>query len=621
MILFAKRLVALFALALSVAATAQNTHYWQQEANYTMDVTMDVNTFQYQGTQQISYTNNSPDALNQVFYHLYFNAFQPGSEMDARLSSIEDPDGRMMEDKKSRISPLSPNEIGFLDVKNLVQNGKPVNFTVDGTVLQAILAEPIAPGETVVFSLEFNGQVPLQIRRSGRNSSEGVALSMSQWYPKMAEYDFEGWHADPYIAREFHGVWGDYDVTITLDKNYTIGGTGYLQNPQEIGHGYEAPGTKVKKQRGNTLSWHFKAPMVHDFMWAADPEYTHDVLEMENGPILHFLYKNKPELVENWKALQPKTAQAMAFFSKNVGPYPYEQYSVIQGGDGGMEYAMSTLITGERKLNSLIGVMAHEMAHSWFQHILATNEAKHSWMDEGFTSFISSLCMQELSEKPSENPFAGSYRGYQYLIKSGKEQPQTTHSDRYEFNSAYSIAAYSKGSIFLSQLGYIIGQDKLMETLKKYYTDFKFKHPTPNDIKRTAEKVSGLQLDWYLMDWTQTTNTIDYAIQEVVAADLENTTVVLERKGLMPMPLDILVVYQDGSQETFYVPLRMMRGGKENPYPSIERTVLPNWAWAYPSYEFTISKPYQSIKAIQIDPSGLMADADLDNNSLQSAEK
>ena len=621
MILFAKRVVALFALALSVAATAQNTAYWQQEANYTMDVTMDVNTFQYQGTQQISYTNNAPDALNQVFYHLYFNAFQPGSEMDARLSNIADPDGRMMEDKKSRISPLSPDEIGFLDVKNLLQNGKPVNFTIDGTVLQAILAEPIAPGETVVFSLEFNGQVPLQIRRSGRNSSEGVALSMSQWYPKMAEYDFEGWHADPYIAREFHGVWGDYDVTITLDKNYTIGGTGYLQNPQEIGHGYEAPGTKVKKQKGNTLSWHFKAPMVHDFMWAADPEYTHDVLEMENGPSLHFLYKNKPELVENWKALQPITAKAMAFFSKNVGPYPYEQYSVIQGGDGGMEYAMSTLITGERKLNSLIGVMAHEMAHSWFQHILATNEAKHSWMDEGFTSFISSLFMQEISENPAENPFAGSYRGYQYLIKSGKEQPQTTHSDRYEFNSAYSIAAYSKGSIFLSQLGYIIGQDKLMETLKKYYTDFKFKHPTPNDIKRTAEKVSGLQLDWYLMDWTQTTNTIDYAIQEVVAVDLENTTVVLERKGLMPMPLDILVVYQDGSQETFYVPLRMMRGGKENPYPSIERTVLPNWAWAYPSYEFTISKPYQSIKAIQIDPSGLMADADLDNNSLQSAEE
>ena len=618
MTLLAKRMLALFSMALSLVATAQNTTYWQQNANYNMEVSMDVDSYQYQGTQTIVYTNNSPDVLSQVFYHLYFNAFQPGSEMDARLSSIADPDGRMMQDKKSRIAPLSATEMGYLEVTNLLQDGEVVNFNVAGTVLQAELAKPLEAGASATFTLDFKGQVPLQIRRSGRNSKEGVALSMSQWYPKMAEYDFEGWHADPYIAREFHGVWGDYDVKITIDKNYTLGGTGYLQNAQEIGHGYEAPGTKVKKQRGASLTWHFKAPMVHDFMWAADPEYTHDVVNMENGPTLHFLYKNKPELVENWKALQPKTAQAMEFFSKNVGEYPYKQYSVIQGGDGGMEYAMSTLITGERKLNSLIGVMAHEMAHSWFQHILATNEAKHSWMDEGFTSFISSLCMQELSGKSDGNPFAGSYRGYQYLVKSGKEQPQTTHSDRYAENTPYSIAAYSKGSIFLSQLGYIIGQEKLMETLKKYFQDFKFKHPTPNDIKRTAEKVSGLQLDWYLMDWTQTTNTIDYALTEVAAKDAASTRVSLTRKGLLPMPLDILVQYKDGSQETFYVPLRMMRGGKNNPYAGINRTVLASWAWAHPSYDFVINKPFSGIAAVQIDPSGLMADVDLENNSVSA---
>jgi len=620
MTLLAKRILVLFCFSLTLVVTAQNNAYWQQEANYTMAVEMDVNTYQYQGTQEIEYTNNAPESLSQVFYHLYFNAFQPNSEMDVRLSSIEDPDGRMMLNKKSRITPLSETEIGYLRVGNLLQDGKPVAFTVEGTVLQAILNTPIAPGGSSVFTLDFKGQVPLQIRRSGRNSEEGIALSMSQWYPKMAEFDFEGWHADPYIAREFHGVWGDYDVKITIDKNYTLGGTGYLQNPQDIGHGYQAKGTQVKKQKGKSLTWHFKAPMVHDFMWAADAQYVHDVLEMKNGPTLHFLYKNKPELAENWKALQPKTAQAMEFFSKNVGKYPYEQYSVIQGGDGGMEYGMSTLITGERKLNSLIGVMAHEMAHSWFQHILATNEAKHAWMDEGFTSFISSLCMQELTGKSEENPFSGSYKSYQYLVNSEKEQPQTTHSDRYAYNSAYSIAAYSKGSIFLSQLGYIIGQDKLMETIKTYFNEFKFKHPTPNDIKRTAERVSGLQLDWYLMDWTQTTNTIDYAIKEVSAKDLETTTIKLERKGLMPMPLDILVVYKDGSQETFYVPLRMMRGGKENPYANIQRTVMPSWAWAYPAYSFEINKPYQSIEAVQIDPSGLMADVDLENNSLRAAQ-
>jgi aminopeptidase N len=284
-----------------------------------------------------------------------------------------------------------------------------------------------------------------------------------------------------------------------------------------------------------------------------------------------------------------------------------------------MEYAMSTLITGGRDFGSLVGVMAHEMAHSWFQHILATNETKHSWMDEGFTSFISSLCMNQLMEKNLDNPFEGSYRGYRALVNSGKEQPQTTHSDRYDLNFAYSIAAYSKGSVFLSQLGYIIGQENLMKTIRKYYEDFKFKHPTPNDIKRVAEKVSDMELDWYLTDWTKTTNTIDYGIKSV-EENANGTKIVLERKGLMPMPIDLLVVYKDGSSETFYAPLRMMYGQKENPYPTIDRTVLKSWPWAYPTYEITIDRPMNSIKGIQIDPSGLMADIDLENNSYQGEE-
>lgn len=611
-----KIILSLLVLFTGVSASSQNTSYWQQHVDYSMDVSMDVETFQYTGTQKLVYTNNSPDDLNRVYYHLYFNAFQPGSEMDSRLQNIADPDGRMMADKKSRIASLAPNEIGFLKVKSLKQDGKALTFKEEGTVLIVELDSPIPSGGKVTFDMEFDGQVPLQVRRSGRNSSEGVALSMSQWYPKMAEYDFEGWHADPYIAREFHGVWGDFDVKLTIDKKYTVGGTGYLQNPQEIGHGYEAPGTKAKKQKGKTLTWHFKAPMVHDFVWAADPEYIHDTLQVENGPMLHFLYKDDANIAENWKNLQPKTAEMMKFFSANIGKYPYDQYSVIQGGDGGMEYAMATLITGNRKFGSLVGVTAHELAHSWFQHILATNEVKHEWMDEGFTTFISTLCMNKIMNEGKENPFESSYKGYYYLVKSGKEQPQTTHADRYAENMPYSIAAYSKGAIFLSQLGYIIGQDKLMETIQKYYQDFKFKHPTPNDIKRTAEKVSGIELDWYLTDWTQTTNTIDYGVKTVVE-DASKTTVTLERIGLMPMPVDVLVAYEDGTQEIFYAPLRMMRGEKENPYPNLKRTVLDNWAWAYPNYTFTIDKPLSEIKAVVIDPSQLMADVNAENNVWQ----
>jgi hypothetical protein len=485
---------------------------------------------------------------------------------------------------------------------------------MEETILVVTLNKPLYPGEKTVLEMTFEGQVPVQIRRSGRNNSEGVALSMSQWYPKLAEYDFEGWHADPYIAREFHGVWGDYDVTLTLDKNYVVGGTGYLQNPEEVGHGYSAAGTSVKKSKEKTLTWHFKAPMVHDFMWAADPEYIHDTLAVENGPVLHFFYKNNPEILENWKNLQEKTAAAMTFYSNNIGKYPYNQYSVIQGGDGGMEYGMSTLITGERSFGSLVGVMAHEMAHSWFQFVLATNESKHEWMDEGFTSFVSSLCMNQIMNQEKENPFENSYRSYYYLVNSGREQPLSTHADRYDFNTGYGISAYSKGSVFLSQLGYVIGQDALMKTLRKYFNDFKFKHPTPIDIIRSAEKVSGLELDWYLMDWTQTTNTIDYGITTIENVN-GKARVTLERIGLMPMPIDLLVVLKDGTQFTYYAPLRMMRGEKENPYPGIARTVIADWPWAQKTYQLNLDVSVDEIMGIRIDPSGLMADINQENNS------
>lgn len=596
------------------AAAQQGGCYWQQHVDYDMDVSMNTENYQYTGTQSLKYTNNSPDTLQTVFYHLFPNAFQPGSEMDVRSRTISDPDSRVLD----RISKLSPSEIGYLKVKNLKQDGKAVTSKVLGTILKVDLDQPILPGQTVTFDMAFDGQVPVQIRRSGRNNADGVALSMSQWYPKLAEYDFEGWHADPYIGREFHGVWGDFDVKITIDKNYVLGGTGYLQNPDEIGFGYETPGTKVKKQKGKTRTWHFKAPMVHDFTWAADPEYIHDSLETPSGVTLHFLYKGDSTVVANWKKVQQPSADLLNFFNKNIGPYPWKQYSIIQGGDGGMEYAMCTLITGGSKYGGLYGTVAHEMAHAWFQHLLASNESEHPWMDEGFASFIATLAKNSMAENPSDNPFERTYQSYINLVHSQKEEPMTTHGDRYSENRTYSIQSYVKGSIFLSQLGYVIGQDKLMQTLHRFYQDFKFKHPTPNDIMRTAEKVSGVELEWYLNDWTRTTNTIDYGIKEV-AADGDGTKVTMERIGQMPMPIDVLVVYNDNTQETFYAPLRMMYGGKENPYDNLKRTVLPDWAWAYPTYEFKIERPLGDIKAIVIDPSQLMADVEWENNIWQAA--
>jgi len=618
-------LLAVFYLTKVVAQNNPNPGYWQQHVAYKMDVKMDVKNYQYKGKQELVYTNNSNDTLKKVFYHLYPNAFQPGSEMDNRLQNISDPDKRMVTSFKvaekeievSRIKDLTPDLIGYLKISNFKQNGQEAKTKVVGTILEVDLVTPILPKSKTTFTLDFDGQVPEQIRRSGRNSSEGVALSMTQWYPKMAEFDFEGWHADPYIAREFQGVWGDFDVKITIDKNYTIGSTGYLQNKNEIGHGYQDKGLEVNHNRKvKTLTWHFIAPMIHDFAWGADPEYVHDMILGENNVELHFFYKNQPELLEKWKQMQPKTAELLSFFNNTIGQYPYKQYSVIQGGDGGMEYAMCTLITGKRSLPSLVGVTAHEMAHSWFQHILATNESKHGWMDEGFTSFISDLAMNEVFPDKGvkeDNPFKDSYKGYYYMVATGNEQPQTTHADRFDENRIYSISSYNKGSVFLSQLGYVIGIDNLMTTLKRFYNDYKFTHPTPNDIKRSAERVSGAVLDWYLVDWAQTTNTIDYAIKSVEEKE-SNTKVVLERIGRMPMPLDILVAYEDGTSETFYIPNPLMRWNKENPYKGLKRTILNGWDWSSKTFEFEIPKSKKDIKGILIDPSELMADVNAENN-------
>lgn len=581
------------------STSSSDSSYWQQAVDYTMDIDFDIDTYQYKGKQKLVYTNNSPDVLDKVFYHLYFNAFQPGSQMDVRSRTIRDPDRRV----RDRISKLKPNEIGYIKVNSLKQNGSAVSFETVGTILEVVLNSPIKPGESVTFEMDFDAQVPVQIRRSGRNSKEGIALSMAQWYPKLAEYDFEGWHTPPYIGREFHGVWGDFDVTIHLDRNYTIGGSGYLQNPQEVGHGYEDKTKPLNVPKGDKLTWHFKAPNVHDFMWGADNEYNHDIFKMENGIDLHFFYKKTLEekYLKNWKELQPKTAELMTYFSENIGPYPYKQYSVVQGGDGGMEYAMSTLVTGRRSFGSLFGVTAHELAHTWFQFLLATNESLHPWMDEGFTSYISNKAENKILNENKSNPHTGSYRGYRTIVSRGYEESLSTHADRYNTNWAYGTASYSKGNIFLSQLEYVIGSDNVAKGLKKYFADFSFKHPTPNDIKRSMEKVSGLHLDWYLNEWTQTTHTIDYAVKSV-----EGKTITLERIGQMPMPIDLEVTYEDGTTERFNIAIEMMRGNKPT-----SATILKDWGWAYPTYSFETSK---NVKAVVIDNSGLMADIDLSNN-------
>lgn len=593
---------------------------WQQRVKYTMDVKMNVQTNRLNGKQRLEYSNNSPDTLYKVFYHLYWNAFQPNSMMDVRsreLGKTTLPNGRQDWDARvrDRISKLQPDEIGYQKILSLKRDGRPQQYKMVETILEVTLDKPILPRSKAVFDMEFESQVPVQIRRSGRHNSEGVDYSMAQWYPKMCEYDYEGWHPTFYVAREFYGVWGDYDVKITIDKNYVIGGTGYLQNPDQIGYGYEKPGTTVSRPAGNTLTWRFIAPNVHDFVWAADPDYKH-ITQKVDSFTAHFFYLENETTKETWPQLAKMVPKAYEYIKAHYGPYPYKQYSFIQGGDGGMEYPMATLIMGNGKMSGLYGVAMHEWMHTWYQMMLGTNESLYAWMDEGFTSFAEdNVIYNTIDSLQERNPQASSYNGYFALVNSGLEEPMTTHADFFDTNFGYSITAYAKGAVFLSQLGYVIGEKNRDKGLLRYYSDWRFKHPNVNDFMREMEKVSGLQLDWYRMFFVNTMKHIDYGIDSLYERD-GKAIVRLRRIGGMPMPIDLVVTPKSGGNVTHYIPLSLMFGEKPQE-DNTKRITHEWWAWTHPTYEVELGMPLRDIALLEIDPSQRMADIDRSNNIIK----
>jgi len=618
---------------------------WQQHIDYKINAALDVATNIVKGTEEIVYTNNSPDTLRKVYFHMYWNAFAPNSAMDIRSrelgknylsvkrgapitsastmtgqDNVQDWDRRV----KDRIQKLAPNEVGYQRVSQILINGKAQKLVEHETILEVQLTQAIAPKTTAKLVLQFEAQVPVQIRRSGRDNAEGVRYSMSQWYPKMVEYDYQGWNTNVYIAREFYGVWGNYDVNIQLDKNYMVAATGVLQNPKAMAN---AAGLK---------SWNFKGNNIHDFVWAADDHFKHLSKEVRKGLTLHVYYKEKTAVEDSaWANVLWAAEKALPYMEKKFGAYPYPQYSFIQGGDGGMEYAMATLLKGPG-----LGTVFHEWMHNWYQHVLGNNESLYPWMDEGFASFaeddisfwyeqnvatqspfISEAAKRQLLLNKEKNktylPYIqyGNYGSYMALAKSNIEEPMSTHSDHYNTNFAYSSAAYSKGATLLGYLGYVMGDSLRDATLINYYNTWKFKHPNANDFFRVAEKTSGIQLQWVKEYWVNSTKTIDYGLNDIQA---ENNTAIIsiQRYGKMPSPIEVLITYKDGSTELHYIPLDLMLANKVAETTE-NRIVHPEWKWVQPTYTFETSKPINALKTIEIDPSFRMPDLNRSNNKLE----
>lgn len=604
-----------------VLAFAQQRPYYQQHVKYKMLIDVDVTNFTYQGQQTIEYTNNSPDELDVVYMHLYWNAFKPGSMMDQRVQNrgVEG-DSRLMERDAngkvvSRLASIPPDQEGQQNIHWIEQNGKRLKFEIQETVMKVYLDQPLKPNSATTFVMEWDAVIPKLIRRAGRNNSEGVAMTITQWYPKMSEYDYDGWAAFDYVGREFHAPFADFDVTIKIDKNYVIGAGGTLENPNQV-KGYTTK-PNIQADVADKATWRWTANNILDFAWAADPDYTVESFSVLGGPKVYYVYK-KSEATKVMEDSQPYVTEYFQLMNAKFGEYQWPSYSIIQGGDGGMEYGMCTMVLGEAKtMDGFLGLIFHEMSHSWFQQMLATNESMSPWMDEGFTEYAEHFTISKIypPKKSMPNPFVGAVQNYIAFSKMGKEEPASWLGDHHDSGMAYTFASYVKGELFLVQLNYIMGEQNLDRTMKEYYEKWKMKHPRGRDFLHIAQKVSGMDLKWFYNAWINSTKTIDYGIKDVSYGE-NATTITLENKGGIPMPIDFNVLTKDKKIHTFSIPLNMMRTAKsQDVYGEIQ--TMPFWNWTQKEYQITIPFGKNEIRMMGIDFSKRLADVHPEDNFVE----
>ncbi len=596
--------------------SAQKNAYYQQYAKYKMDIDVDAKNFTYKGNQTLNYTNNSPDELNVVYFHLYWNAFKSGSMMDQRVGGQgKNGDSRLQNNGISRLASIPKEEEGAQNIHWIKQNGKELKFEIQETVMKVYLDSPIRTNSSTKFTMEWDAVIPMQIRRAGRNNREGIDMTITQWYPKIAEYDYDGWATFDYIGREFHAPFSDYEVNIKIDKNYVIGAGGTLENPSEV-KGYDSKAI-IKADKNNKATWRFTAKNMLDFAWAADRDYTVESFVILDGPKVYYVYQ-KSEKTKYWAESKPYVTKFFQIMNATFGRYVYPSYSFIQGGDGGMEYGMCTMILGEASsLEGLVGLMIHEGGHSWNQQMLAYNESVRPWMDEGFTSYYDDSIMYQLfpPKIPQANPFTGSLDRYRNFVKRGIEEPAGWLGDHHDNGSAYSFATYVKGDLFLVQLGYIMGEQNLALVMKEFYNQWHLKHPTDRDFMHIAQKISGMDLTWFHNYWINTTKTIDYGIKDV-QYDANSTIITLENKGSVPMPIDFSILTTDKKVVNFQIPLNMTRTWKKNDIYG-EFSTMPYWPWTQKEYTLTIPYNKSQISALGIDFSQRLADINLEDNLVE----
>lgn len=553
--------------------------YWQQQVDYSLKASLDAKKKRLRGSGTITYTNNSPDTLPTLVWHLYQNVFR------------KDASPRKNGEQNSRALVVTEG----ITVHSVTVNGASVTTVVDETVMETPLAAPLLPKSTATITVSWEYDIPTD--PDLRTGNDGNDFGMCQWYPQIAVYDdVRGWDRTQYLGiSEFYLEYGNWNAELTVPKNFIVASTGTLKNPAEVLTPQQLSRFNALTKDSTTriilpeeidstaemistdsVTWKFTAENVRDFAWAASPNYAWDGTVTKDGVRIYAFYHPEdfrasiPLLISdasNWNEGAQMAKQAIEHFSSNFGAYVYPQATVVSGPVRGMEYPMMIFADdGDGISNLLYYTIAHELGHEWYPMMVGNNETNYPFMDEGFNTYITATAAEAaygnngmlnkdfLKKYSWMNPPESNVRLVEqrfYLMSARENDEATVMSHPYTYHSSqFGTAAYQKPAAALVMLEDMIGTEAFRKGLNDYYTSWLFKHPYPADFFNMMETAAGRDLDWFWHQWFDQTWKLDIAVKDIVNMETNGwwrTTVTLENKEQAVMPALLRLTLADGS--------------------------------------------------------------------------
>ena len=566
--------------------------YWQQRADYLIKATLDTADRRIDATEQIRYSNHSPDTLRFVWMQVDQNLFRPGSTgsllfaAESRFGGAGFPGGfDILSLTQTSVPAARPAGTRRRAPAAGPATETPLEHRVDDTMMYVELAQPLAPGATTVFDLAYRFNVPEH--GADRMGRDGSLYEVAQWYPRMAVYDdVHGWNTDQYLGQgEFYLEYGDIDYEVTLPAGYIVAGSGTLQNPEQvltptirarlaaavrsdttmaIVTPEELASGAARPKRDGMLTWRFRAESVRDVAWGASPDFQWDASGWD-GVLAQAYYRSSAR--ELWQDAAQMSRFSIQEYSTRWFRYPYPQISAIEGPVSGMEYPMVAMEAHSDDPQDLYNVITHEIGHMWFPMTVGSDERRYAWMDEGFNTFMNTFSEEDYWKRDDRETRRNEIRLVTSLDQAPSAQPIMTPANRYKSNDNLGSLAYVKPSIMLLALRTkVLGPEVFDTAFREYTRRWAFKHPQPADFFRTIEEVSGRDLAWFWRGFFYTTAALDQAVESVKQAPDGAALISLRSLGAAVMPVELELAFADGSTQVVKLPVEIWYGGNRYVY-------------------------------------------------------